>query len=233
MAFRERRGDGRLGDVANERQKNRHSILEPGNMLVLQERERLLWRVLRRRGLQDFAALRVFEAGCAGGYNLRQAVQWGARPGNVAGIDLNEASIEYCQTRAPAIRVHCGSAADIPEEGETFDLTLAFTLFSSVPEEGVAAAIAAELVRITRPGGLILVYDMRRGNPRNPAVHRVSGGDIERWFAGCEHRHHSLTLLPPAARMVGRYAPFAYGPLARLPFLRSHELHELTRPAVT
>ncbi len=210
---------------------SRHSILDPGNLLIIQERERLLLRTLRRHGIRALDDVRVFEAGCAGGYNLRQMVQWGARPEKVAGIDLSEESVAYCREHAPAIRVHCGSAAAIPEADRGFDIALAFTLFSSVADEEVARGIGSELMRITRPGGLILVYDMRRNNPRNPAVHRVSRDDVRRWFPDCAVRTRSLTLLPPLARPLGRHAPFLYAPLGAIPFLRSHELHVLRRPA--
>jgi SAM-dependent methyltransferase len=158
-------------------------------------------------------------------------VQWGARPENVAGMDLSEESVAYCREHAPAIRVHCGSAVTIPEADRSFDIALAFTLFSSVPDDDVARGIGRELIRITRPGGLILIYDMRRNNPRNPAVHRVSRDDIRRWFPNCPGRTRSLTLLPPLARPVGRLAPFLYAPLGAIPFLRSHELHVLRRAA--
>jgi len=209
----------------------RHSILDPGNLLIIQERERLLLRTLRRHGIRALDDVRVFEAGCAGGYNLRQMVQWGARPENVVGMDLSEESVAYCREHAPSIPVHCGSAAAIPEADRSFDIAFAFTLFSSVPDDDVARGIGRELVRIVRPGGLILVYDMRRSNPRNPAVRRVGRDDIRRWFPNCPLRTQSLTLLPPLARPVGRHAPFLYAPLGMIPLLRSHGWHVLRRPA--
>ncbi|MEJ5220838.1 MAG: class I SAM-dependent methyltransferase, partial [Tepidiforma sp.] len=154
------------------------SILQPGNLLMVQERERYLAGLFRRVGWQSLAELRAFEAGCSTGYNLRMLVQWGAKPGNVAGQDLDPGAVAYCRAHASDIRVHAGSAERIPEPDRAFDLALAFTLFSSVPDEDVAQRIAAELVRITRPGGLILVYDMRRRNPANPNVHPVLEDDV-------------------------------------------------------
>jgi SAM-dependent methyltransferase len=209
---------------------NRHSILEPGNLLILQERERLLVRLLRRYGITSFRDISLLEAGCAGGYNLRQAVQWGARPENVAGVDLDPASVAYCQQQAPSIRVHCGSADAIPEPDASFDVALAFTLFSSVPDDAVACGIGRELLRTVRPGGLVFVYDMRRRNPWNPGVHPVARTDVERWFPGCPVRTHTLTLVPQLARPLGRRAPFLYGALGAIPPLRTHALHVVRRP---
>lgn len=197
---------------------------------MVQERERFLSKLLRSNGIDSLDHCRVFEAGCSTGYNLRLFLQWGARPENLAGIDLDPVAVDYNKAHAPEIRVHSGSANDIPETGATFDIALAFTLFSSVPNEDEAHAIARELFRITRPGGLIVIYDMRKKNPRNARVHPVLAEDIRRWFPKCPMQTHRITLAPPLARPVGRFAPWLYGPLASLPLLRSHAMYVLRRP---
>jgi SAM-dependent methyltransferase len=211
---------------------DQHSILEMGNLLMVQERERLLSRVFRRHGIRTLDGVRAFEAGCSTGYHLRLMVQWGARPQDQAGIDINGEAVRYCREHSPEIRVHEGSAAKIPEGEATFDLAFAFTLFSSVPDEETSAAIAQEMFRITRPGGLIVVHDMRRRNPRNAAVQPIDQDDVRRWFPSCPLRVQTCTLAPPIARPVGRYVPWLYGPLASVPFLRTHALYVLRRPAL-
>ena len=201
------------------------SILNPGNLLMVQERERFLARFLRGNGWPNLDSLKAFEAGCSTGYNLRMLVQWGARPENLAGIDLDPQAVDYCRAHSPEIAVHGGSADAIPEPDGRFDLSLAFTLFSSVADEEVSAGIARELVRITRPGGFIIIYDMRRRNPGNQSVHPVREADIRRWFGGLPLRARSLTLAPPLARRAGAWAPWAYGPFAGFPLLRTHNMY--------
>lgn len=211
---------------------HQQSILHMGNLLMVQERERFLSRLLARQGIDSLDQIRAFEAGCSTGYNLRQILQWGARPENLAGIDLDSGAVDYCRARSPEIRVHHGSADAIPEPDEHFDLSLAFTLFSSVSDEDVAHGIARELFRITRPGGLIVVYDMRRRNPGNSKVHPVGSDDLRRWFPKCPLRVQSITLAPPVARQVGALAPWLYGPLATVALLRTHAMYVLRRPAL-
>lgn len=208
------------------------SILEPGNLMMVQERERFLARLLRKQGYETLAELRGFEAGCWVGYNLRLLVQWGAAPENLAGMDIDPAASAYVRSHSPEIRTHTGSAEAIPETDETFDLSIAFTLFSSVPDEDVSHGIARELFRITRPGGLIVVYDMRRKNPANRAVHPVLTDDIRRWFPKCPLRVQSITLAPPIARPLGRSLPWLYGPLSAIRPLRTHAMYVLRRPAL-
>jgi len=208
-----------------------HSILNPGNLLMVQERERFLARLFKRSGWDTLETLRAFEAGCSTGYNLRMFVQWGARPEHLAGIDLDPDAVDYCKAHSPEIRVHAGSADSIPEDDGSFDVSIAFTLFSSVPDDEVSQGIARELLRVTRPGGLVLVYDMRRRNPANRSVHPVSREDIRRWFPRTPLRVQTLTLAPPLARRAGRWAPWLYGPLAAIPLLRTHAMYVLRRPA--
>lgn len=210
---------------------SRHSILEMGNLLMVQERERFIAKLLRKYDWDSLDTLKAFEAGCSTGYNLRVMVQWGGQPRNMAGIDLDPAAVSYCRSHSPEIRVHSGSADQIPEGDQSFDLALAFTLFSSVPNEDVAEGIARELFRITRPGGLIVLYDMRRANPGNPSVHPIGVDDARRWFPKCPMKVHPMTLAPPIARRVGQWAPWAYGPLAMIPPLRTHHMIVLRRPA--
>lgn len=207
-----------------------HSILQPGNLLMVQERERFLARFLRKNGWPALDDLRAFEAGCSTGYNMRMFVQWGARPEHIAGIDLDPEAVDYCKARSPEIRVHAGSADSVPEPDASFDISIAFTLFSSVPDEDISAGIARELVRITRPGGFIIIYDMRRRNPGNRSVHPVSKEDVRRWFPRCPMRARSITLAPPLARRAGHWAPWLYGPLAAVPLLRTHAMYIVRRP---
>jgi SAM-dependent methyltransferase len=207
------------------------SILNPGNLLMVQERERFLARLFRSVGWTNLETLKAFEAGCSTGYNLRMLVQWGGRPENLAGIDLDPAAVDYCRAHSPEIRVHAGSADTVPEATGTFDLAIAFTLFSSVPDDEVSRAIASELVRITKPGGLIVVYDMRRKNPANKRVHPVSRADIARWFGRCRVRSRTMTPAPPLARAAGKRAPWAYGLLAAVPPVRTHAMWVIRTPA--
>jgi SAM-dependent methyltransferase len=200
-----------------------------GNLLMVQERERLLSRFFRAARIESLDGLRVFEAGCSTGYNLRQLVQWGGRPADMAGIDLDSSAIDYCVAHSPEIRWHSGSADAVPEPDAAFDISLAFTLFSSVPDPAIAAGIADELFRITRPGGWILIYDMRRRSPGNRSVHPITDKTVREWFAGSRVQRRTITLAPPLARLAGARAAWLYGPLAALPPLRTHAMWIIRR----
>ena len=48
--------------------------------------------------------------------------------------------------------------------------------------------------------------------------------ELIRLFPGCGMRARSLTLLPPLTRRLGRWTEALYPILARVPFLRTHNL---------
>ncbi len=198
---------------------------------MAQERERYLARILRRRWGERLEGLRVYEAGCGGGYNLRLMVQWGCLPGDVLGVDIDEGRISQHRAKSPEIPVIRGDAGSVPEPDGTYDLALAFTLFSSVHDEETAAGIADEMWRLTKPGGLMVVYDLRRKNPYNEDVRPIGVDDVRRWFPKAPMIHRSITLAPPVARFCGRRAGWLYGPLAKLPWLRGHYMFVMRKPS--
>jgi len=234
---------------------HQHVNLDMGNLLVAQERERFLARLLLKHGITSLESLRVFEAGCAGGYTLRLMVQWGARPEHLSGVEIDASAAAQCARYSPEIHVHVGSADDLDEPDQVFDISLAFGLFSRVLDEDLAHGIARELFRITKPGGLIVIYDLQRKDTRNRRTHAVEEDDIRydlqrkdtrnrrthaveeddirRWFPKCPLRVRSITVDPLIAGLAGRYAPWLYGTLAAIPQLRTHAVYVLRRPATS
>jgi hypothetical protein len=109
-------------------------------------------------------------------------------------------------------------------------VVVASTLFSSLPSPGFEIAVAAEIDRVLKPGGWLIWYDLRYPNPWNRAVHGVSRTALSRLFPYWSHELHTVTLLPPVARRLGRLTPLLYPALHAIPPLRSHIIGRLQRP---
>lgn len=109
----------------------------------------------------------------------------------------------------------------MPYPDNYFDLIVMFTLLSSVPNHQVRQGIATQALRILKPSGAIVCYDMRIKNPWNPNVWPVTRRQLSQIFVGGHIEvSRTLTLLPPLARRVA----WAYAILAAIPWLRSHRL---------
>ena len=132
---------------------------------------------------------------------------------------------------SPALSV-AADGSRLPIASASVDLVLLFTLLSSVVDPDVQQAIADEVRRVVRPGGAVLCYDMRLPSPRNPNVTPLSRKRLAALFPGLRPTWRSTTLLPPLARRLGPATSVAFGPLLRLPFLRSHILGLLVKPEV-
>lgn len=98
---------------------------------------------------------RVLDVACGAGQVAMPAARAGAR---VTGVDIAENWIEQARGRAADenldIRFDVGDAEDLPYDDASFDLTVSLigAMFAPRPER-----VAAELLRVTRPGGHVVM----------------------------------------------------------------------------
>jgi len=118
----------------------------------------------------------------------------------------------------------------LPFPSEAFDLVLQYTAISSILDPDLRRAICADLIRVTRPGGLILSYDFWT-NPTNPQTRGFGPAEIRQVFPDCSIEFLKITLAPPIVRKL---VPISWG-LAyffeSLWFLNTHYL-AIIRPHV-
>lgn len=218
-AYARRRREGR---------EARYTVFDRANLFRLLHLERALVEALAAERLTDLDTLRALDVGCGGGWWLRTLLRWGARPAHLAGIDLLPESVAAARGIHPELLIACGSAERLPFPDRTFDLVSQFTVFSSILDQPMRQRIAAEMLRVLRPGGVVLWYDFTV-NPRNRDTRGIGRRELQALFPGCSARVRRVTLAPPLAR---RLAPRAW-PLAvaleSVPWLRTHLLATLTR----
>jgi SAM-dependent methyltransferase len=179
--------------------------------------------MLRRHHLMPLAERRVLDVGCGDGSVLRDLVRYGASPRYLEGVDLLPERIRRARELSPGIRFSVGDAQALPYPDGAFDLTLAFTLLSSVIDGGGRRRVAEEAMRVLRPGGALLLYDFWL-NPGNPDVRPLRAGEIRRLFSGHEIDLRRVTLAPPITRAVARWSWLLCEVLEKVPVLRTHYL---------
>ncbi len=128
--------------------------------------------------------LRILDAGCGTGRNLGVLSPWG----RCVGVDLSEEALRFCAERG--VTVVRGNLLALPFPDASFDLVTSFDVLYHrwVKDDGVALR---ELVRVTRPGGLVFArvpaLKMLWG-AHDEAVfsrHRYTRGELIRLFAEC------------------------------------------------
>jgi SAM-dependent methyltransferase len=122
---------------------------------------------LLRRRVACAAALvprgRVLDVGCGTGTFL-QAM--GGDRYQRSGIDISEEMLRLAPDAGLDLRQ--ASADRLPFASESFDLVTTIACLHHLIEPAVVAAALSEMVRVTRPGGHVLVWDH---NPLNPYWH--------------------------------------------------------------
>lgn len=208
----------------------RYTMFDAGNLFIVQQRERLLLAMLSRAGLTDLSRSRVLEVGCGDGWWLRKFVEYGANPESLRGVELLPDRVERARLLSPNIRVTQGDASRLDLPDGAYDITLQSTVFSSILDPAMRRSVASEMLRVLRPGGLVIWYDMRVDNPGNPDVRGISKSEVESLFPGCICRFRRTTLAPPLAR---RLAPASWALcqlISVLPFMLTHYLAFISKP---
>ena len=198
---------------------DRHIPTNPATLYILQQRARLAVAQFARLGLTPLTGKRILEVGCGRGGWLPFFEDCGVAREDLAGIDLDLARVEGAARRLCAHRdehgrvlaggadIRCGDATALPWGDGTFDLVVQSTLFTSILDNDVKRTLAAEMVRVLRPGGVIVWYDLIYNNPANPSVRGIGRREIRSYFPTCRPRLHRVTLAPPIAR---RLVPFSW-----------------------
>ncbi len=208
---------------ASSSAQQRWSQENAGNRAIHRERSAAVRALLG----PPLAGRRVLEIGCGGGGVLRDLQAFGAA--SLVGVDLLPDRLTAAAATAPRAAIAAADATALPFGDASFDIALLFTVISSVQDRGVAAHIAAEALRVLAPGGQIVWYDLRYGNPRNPHVRGISRREIAALFPGTAVRLAPITLLPPLARRLGPLTSLLYPALALLPPLRAHLIGSVTK----
>jgi SAM-dependent methyltransferase len=188
-----------------------------------QERERQVLGMLDRHGVMPLTGRRILEIGCGTGKWLRDLIAWGAEPENVFGIELLPASAARARRLCPTgVTIKCANGTNLPFDSGSFDVVLQATAFSSVLDSGMRRRMAAEMLRVLRPDGLILWYDLVVRNPWNPNTIPVKKSELRRLFSGCQLDLRRVSLAPPLARRLAPYSWLGCYLMARLPMLCTH-----------
>ncbi len=162
----------------------------------------------------DRESARVLDVGCGRGSGLLQLLRLGFTQSAMSGVDISPERIAQAKLTLPAADLRCESAASMTYADGEFDIVAEFTMFVLLPGDQIAREIAREMIRVTRPGGYLLLADWRYSRPGSDVYQAMSSRRIADLFAvGRSTRvvtRERGALVPPLGRMLSRRAPLLY-----------------------
>lgn len=107
---------------------------------------------------------RVLDVGCGTGDDVRRLAGVVAPSGRAVGVDLSQAMVHEARERTAGsdlpVEFHQGDLSHLDFPDATFDASRGERVLLHVPD---AAAAVAEMARVTRPGGRVVVFDLDVG----------------------------------------------------------------------
>ncbi|WP_280253477.1 class I SAM-dependent methyltransferase [Nocardia abscessus] len=139
---------------------------------------------------------RVLDIGCGTGYLTRRlAAVTGS--GTVVGVDASTAILDRARaiTTEPNCTYRVGVAESLPGEDGSFDVVTNCLMLHHLPED-VRATALAQMWRVLRPGGRLLIGEFRP--PTNPVARHLVGA-----LTGPSMQHNPIHLLEPMVTEAG------------------------------
>jgi ubiquinone/menaquinone biosynthesis C-methylase UbiE len=183
---------------------------------------------------------RVLDIGCGNGLYLTE-LERREHGGDIFGIDLSAGMLEAARSRS-SVRLLVGDAQALPFGVDSFDRLLAMHMLYHVPDR---AAAIAEMARVVRPGGTVLVmtnstHHLEELNalltdagqrPFARAYMRFSaesgGPELQAHFSSVERHDARAELVVTDAQAVVDYAASGWALADRLDDERAEMLREV------
>jgi SAM-dependent methyltransferase len=228
--------------------ESRYHFTHPAYGFYMQLTEWSLLQALRRFA-GDVSEASALDVGCGTGYFAHRLLEFGAA--SATGVDLMEERVRAARERYPTARFEQANAAELPFDDGQFDIVTQFVCFSSVIDDSLRSAIASEMWRVTRPGGIVVSFDMRpepltlrlrrwrrlrtvraEGRPTAPLTQTVgiSKRELQRLFPAASLWYSSAGLDFELCAFAER-SYLAGCLLASVPGLRAHALAVMRKPS--
>ncbi len=120
-----------------------------------------LFRILYQNGLlEKIPKGKLLDLGCGRGFHSRVFLDFGMNPENYFGVDITESMLSTARSILPTANYLNMSADNLSFNNATFDLILIFRLFTSIHDKNFRDAVFNEAMRVLKPDGSILYWDV-------------------------------------------------------------------------
>ena len=163
---------------------------------------------------------RIIDIGCGSASQLISLVSLGFNQDNLFGIDINKIDINFAKKNYPLLNLSCQDATNLEFKNNYFDLTYESTLFVQITDNKVSQRIANEMIRITKKGGYLILFDWRYGKFNNSNFLACNKRRIKELFKVDKSTKliaiEKGMLIPPIGRFLSKNMSSIYFVFSRL-----------------
>lgn len=123
-------------------------------------RDQLVFDAISERFGKQLVNIRALEVGTGYGHELAKLRRFGVAWDGLTGIDFLLPRLKRARKSYPAISFSLADAVSLPFPDASFDLVLQFTCVMHALTQHVQRAMCAEMIRVLRPGGMIVWWDL-------------------------------------------------------------------------
>lgn len=228
---RERVADAYGAYRASRRKQRAWSSLNRGNAAT---RRALTDAILRAGGSRLDVTARsqgpILDAGCGSGWLLAALLRRGVAADRLHGVDVLAERLDAARKRISAEPTAPDGAAvslceadvrRLPYPDGCFDAVLLMLTLSSLANRDDVRRALVEARRVSRPGGVVVVYEPRHRSPNRRTVH-VPPRLVAETLGRVEVE--PITVWPPLARRLGSLTDTVYPVLSRMRAATSHAI---------
>lgn len=208
----------------------RNSLLNnPGVLFQILAMEAAVVRALRSIK-RDITTFKILDVGCGAGGNTYQFLRVGVKPSNFTGIDIFQERAAVAKEIYPNSKWVVGDASHMAFPDNNFDIVSEFTMFATLPDDSLSSKIAAEMIRVCKPEGFLLLVDWRTTKPLDPSYSALTQTRLRKLFFSSDKVElvgtYRGALIPPLGRFLSKYFPGAYFSISSLfPFLSAQVVY--------
>ena len=202
----------------------RHDDIDLGRVAeyVVSERREVIQRAVAAHFGEQLGDVRICDVGCGAGGDLAAWRDAGVGEALLAGTELLAEPLAIAQALLPSADLRLVDGFTLPWADHAFDLAWASMTFSSVTDAARRRQLFTEMWRVTRPGGLVAMYDFRIRKPTNSDVVAMTQRRIDALGAPPSRRKSVTPFLPALPLILRLPGPMSAGLLRVLP--RTHAI---------
>lgn len=189
----------------------------PGRAYIADERMTMLRDAVSELPI-PLSELRICDVGCGGGADLARWRDAGVLETRIAGTELIPSRAALARELLPAADIREVDGFDLSFSSGSFDVCTTSLVLSTIRSRAHRRHLLQEMARVTRSGGMVIVYDFVIRKPWNRNVSALSTRELTRLWMPPDQVRPAAPFLPAldvALRLPGWAARLMVNSLPR------------------